>query len=59
LKLAEVEDGIRPGVTTAQAAEVRDLKRHNRVLEQESEILRRAAPFFARESLPNDVPASH
>jgi transposase len=52
LKIADVEDGVRPGVTAAEAAEVRELKRRNKVLEQENEILRRAAAFFARESLP-------
>ena len=52
LKLADIEDGVAPGVTSAEAAEVRELRKRNRVLEQENEILRRAAAFFARESLP-------
>ena len=52
LKLADIEDGDAPGVTSAEAAEVRELRKRNRVLEQENEILRRAAAFFARESLP-------
>jgi transposase-like protein len=52
LKQADVEDGVRPGVTTVEAAELRDAKKRIRVLEQENEILRRAAAFFARESLP-------
>ena len=52
LKLADIEDGVRPGVTTVGAIEVRELRKRNRVLEQENEILRRAAAFFARESLP-------
>jgi transposase len=52
LKLADVEDGVRPGVTAAEAVELRDAKKRIRVLEQENEILRRAAAFFARDALP-------
>lgn len=49
LKKADVEDGVKPGVTEAQAAEMRELKKRNRTLEQENEILRRAAAYFAKE----------
>jgi transposase-like protein len=49
LKKADIEDGVKPGVTEAQAAEVRELKKRNRTLEQENEILRRAAAYFAKE----------
>src|SRR5437868_11429045 len=52
LKQADVEEGVRPVVTVADATEVRELKKRNRVLEQENEILRRAAAFFARDALP-------
>jgi transposase-like protein len=52
LKRADVEDGVRPGTTSAEAAENRELKRRNRLLEQENEVLRRAAAFFARELPP-------
>ena len=52
LKLADVEDGVRPGVTSSESAEVRELKKRNRVLEQEVEILRRAAAYFAKDISP-------
>jgi len=52
LKIADVDDGIRPGTTSTESAEIRELKRRNRVLEQEVEILRRAAAYFAKEISP-------
>ena len=52
VQMADVDDGIRPGVSSAESAELRDVKKRNRVLEQENEILRRAAAFFARDALP-------
>lgn len=52
LQAADVEDGNRPGVTSSESAELRDLKRRNRLLEQENEVLRRAAAYFAQAHLP-------
>ncbi len=52
LKLADIEDGNRPGATQQESAELRDLKKRNRQLEQENEILRRAAAYFARDINP-------
>jgi transposase len=52
LKLADVDDGVRPGVTSGESAELRELKKRNKTLEQENEILRRAAAYFAREISP-------
>ena len=48
MKLADVEDGLRPGITQAEAAEMRELKKRNRLLEQENEVLRRAAVYLGR-----------
>jgi transposase len=56
LKRADIDDGVRPGVTSGESAEFRELCKRNKTLEQENEILRRAAAFFAREIAPNEVP---
>lgn len=40
------------GVPAAESAELRNLRRRNKLLEQENEVLRRAAAFFAREISP-------
>ena len=49
---AEVEDGVKPGVTSAENAENRDLRKRVRLLEQENEVLRRAAAYLSQGSLP-------
>jgi transposase len=52
LRKADVDDGARPGVTSAESDEVRELKRRNRLLEQENEVLRRAAAYLSQANLP-------
>jgi transposase len=52
IKRADVEEGVRPGMTEDQATENRELRRRNRVLEQEVEILRRATAYFAKGLAP-------
>lgn len=43
---AEIEDGVRDGLTLAEEADIRELKKRNRLLEQENEVLRCAAIYL-------------
>jgi transposase len=52
IRQAEIGDGTAAGVTSAESAEIRELRRENRELEQTIEILKAAAGFFARECDP-------
>lgn len=52
VRQAEVDDGARPGVTSAEQQRIRELERENRELRRANEILKAASAFFARELDP-------
>lgn len=52
MRQADIDDGVKDGLTTAEQQEVVRLRRENRRLEMENEILRRAAAYFAKDALP-------
>src|SRR3954463_12985475 len=52
LALDDIENGKRVGVSSGESAEMRELRKRNRLLEQENEVLRRAAAYLSQANLP-------
>ena len=57
LEQANIDDGLKEGLTSTEQDEVVRLRRDNRRLVMETEILRRAAAYFAKDAPQNEVPA--
>lgn len=49
LRRADIDEGRKPGTTST---ELRELRKRNRLLEQENEVLRRAAAYLSQANLP-------
>ena len=52
MKRADVEDGRRPGRSDADRVELWEANKKIRLLEQENEVLRRAAAYLSQANLP-------
>lgn len=50
IEASDVEQGTRAGLTMAEKAEIRELKRENATLRMERDILKKAVSFFAKEN---------
>ena len=51
VRRAEIDQGQRAGLTSAERDQLRELKRENRELKRANEILRKASAFFAQAEL--------
>ena len=56
MRRADVDDGVRGGLTSTEQSEMVQLRRDKRRLEIENEIVHRAAAYFAKDAW-SDVPA--
>ena len=52
LQRSKIESGSAPGVTRTESAELREARKRIRLLEQENEVLRRAAAYLSQANLP-------
>ena len=49
VKQTDVDDGMRPGMTTREAQRLKELEQENRELRRANDLLKRASAFFAAE----------
>ena len=53
MRQADMDNGAKPGLSRAEATENRELRKRVRLLEQENEVLRRAAAYRLQANLPS------
>ena len=52
MRQADIDNGKKPGLSQAAATGTRELRKRIRLLEQENEVLRRAAAYLSQANLP-------
>jgi transposase len=52
VRQTEIDGGRRPGISSEEAARIKELERENKELRRANEILKAASAFFARELDP-------
>ncbi|MFZ3560793.1 IS3 family transposase [Streptomyces sp. BH055] len=55
MRRADIADGVKPGTTSQESAELREARRRIKLLEQENEVLRRAAAYLSQAHLPKRI----
>ena len=52
MRQADIDDGAKAGTSRTESAELRTARRRIKLLEQENEVLRRAAAYLSQANLP-------
>ncbi|WP_328764282.1 MULTISPECIES: hypothetical protein [unclassified Streptomyces] len=52
MRRADIDDGAKPGISGQESVELREARRRIKLLEQENEVLRRAAAYLSQAHLP-------
>jgi transposase len=52
LRQADADEGTKPGVNRSDSAELREVRKRIKLLEQENEVLRRATAYLSQANLP-------
>ncbi|MCX5114725.1 IS3 family transposase [Streptomyces sp. NBC_00378] len=55
MRRADIDDGTKPGTTSQESTELREARRRIKLLEQENEVLRRAAAYLSQANLPKRI----
>lgn len=52
MRNADADEGAKPGLARVEGVELREARKRIRLLEQENEVLRRAAAYLSQANLP-------